>query len=93
MICSLTAAERQGYPPERVDTAALLRDVVESLASPPGFTVTINGGLPIIAAERAPLLAVFRNLIENTLKHHPDPQEGHASIAAHASAGHLSNLR
>jgi len=82
-LLAYASAERQRYPLERVDTVALVQEVVELLAVPSSFTVTIERTLPIIAAERMPLAVVFRNLIENILKRYPQPPAGHMSISAH----------
>ncbi len=66
---------------EPVDTAALLRDVVEMLSLPAGFTVEPVGPLPTIQTYRAPLELVFRNLISNAAKHHGGPG-GHVRVSA-----------
>ncbi|HEX9950497.1 MAG TPA: PAS domain-containing protein [Rubricoccaceae bacterium] len=66
---------------EPVDTAALLRDVVEMLDLPTGFTVEPDGPLPTIQTYRAPLELVFRNLISNAAKHHGGPV-GHVRVSA-----------
>lgn len=62
---------------------ALVQKVVELLAVPSSFTVTIERTLPIIVAERMLLAIVFRNLLENILKHHLKPPIGHMSTSAH----------
>lgn len=66
---------------ERVDTAALVREVVEALAPPPGFTVMCEGAMPVMRTQRAPLERVMDNLISNAIKHH-DGQAGCVTISA-----------
>jgi PAS domain S-box-containing protein len=67
---------------ETVETAALVSDIVDLLAVPVGFTVTIAPDLPVLYTPRAPLELVFRNLIGNAVKHHHQPATGHIWIAA-----------
>ncbi|HAA29820.1 MAG TPA: histidine kinase [Cyanobacteria bacterium UBA8553] len=54
-----------------VDVEALLEDVIDSLAPPPEFTITIMPGMPTLFTERLPLAQVFANLISNGIKHNP----------------------
>src|SRR5205823_645979 len=77
-------AGRQRHPLERVDMAALLRDVVELLAPPPDFIVNVTEPMPMLVAERTPLESVFRNLIGNAIRHHDRPNEGYVTITAEA---------
>lgn len=60
--------------PERVDTAALVRDLAALLAPPPGFTIVAGSGLPVLDTPRAPLELVLRNLVGNAIRHHDRPQ-------------------
>lgn len=57
------------YRAETVDTANLVRGVVELMALPAGFTVSV-GALPTLVTAKAPLEQVFRHLIGNAVKHH-----------------------
>ena len=54
---------------EVVDIEALLTEVIDSLAPPPEFTVTVMPGMPMLMTERLPLEQVFSNLISNAIKH------------------------
>jgi len=67
---------------ELVEIDALLRDLIDLLAAPAGFTVTITTEMPTIQTPRAPLELVFRNLIGNAIKHHHDPANGVIQISA-----------
>lgn len=64
-----------------VDTAAVIRDVIELLAPPPGFVVKVEPPMPLLRTQRAPFEQVMRNLIGNALKHH-DRSEGVITVAA-----------
>jgi len=75
-------AGRQRHPREKVDTALLVRDIVEMLAPPPGFIVTTTDSMPTVVAERVPLETVLRNLIGNAVKHHHTPEAGQVMISA-----------
>lgn len=67
---------------EMVETDALVRDIVDLMAAPAGFTVTITSAMPTIQTPRVPLELVFRNLIGNAIKHHHDPANGLIEISA-----------
>ena len=62
-----------------VDVGALVREVLDSLRLPAGFTVTVAPGMPTVLAEKAALGQVFQNLIDNAVKHHPGPR-GHVQV-------------
>lgn len=54
---------------EAVDVEALLEGVIDSLAPPPEFAVTVMPGMPTLITEQLPLEQVFANLISNGIKH------------------------
>lgn len=56
-----------------VSVAALLAEIVDTLAPPPGFSVEIDPNMPTFITERLPLQQVFSNLISNAIKHHSRP--------------------
>jgi signal transduction histidine kinase len=58
---------------ERVDTRALVDEIVASIPRPAGFTVTMSGVWPAIETLKAPLDLVIRNLLDNAVKHHDQP--------------------
>jgi PAS domain S-box-containing protein len=66
---------------ETFETAAMVEDLVATLALPGGFTVELAGEMPTITTDRAPLERVLQNLIENAFKHH-DRQVGHVLVRA-----------
>lgn len=55
---------------ELVDMEILLAEVIDSLAPPPEFTITVMPEMPTLWIERVPLEQVFANLIGNGIKHH-----------------------
>jgi len=87
LIDDLLAYARAGHRAEgaavvtRVDTAALVRDLVALLAPPNGMVVAIRPGMPVLETVRAPLEQVFRNLIGNAIKHH-DRATGEISVSS-----------
>jgi signal transduction histidine kinase len=83
-LLAYARAGRERYPPERVEVAHLVRDIVEQLGPPAGFLVTINEPTPALLAERVPLAVVFRNLIGNAIKHHHQPGAGKVQVSAQA---------
>ncbi len=55
---------------EPVDVSALLVEVLNSIAPPPEFTVTVEPAMPTLVTQRLPMFQVFSNLISNSIKHH-----------------------
>jgi signal transduction histidine kinase len=67
-----------------VDINALLLDIVDVLAPPPGFEVILTESVPIFVGERVPLEMALRNLIENAIKHHTNPAQGRVTVSVQA---------
>ena len=67
---------------EPVKTKELIQDVVDLLSPPSGFTVSITGEMSVLLTARTPLELVFRNLINNAIKHHHQPAQGVVEISA-----------
>ena len=57
-----------------IDSAAMVRDLVELMSPPEGISVEVDGTLPVFETNPAPLEQVLRNLIGNAIKHHPGPE-------------------
>ena len=68
-ILAYSRAGRVLNPPEPVDSGALVREVIELLASPAGVTFQVPPLMPTLNAERVPLQQVFLNLIGNAVKY------------------------
>jgi signal transduction histidine kinase len=81
-MLAYSRAGRQRHPPEDVDIAEMVQNVVDVVVPPVGFVVEIKGTLPVMRVERSPLETVFRNLIGNAIKHHDKPNEGLIEISA-----------
>lgn len=73
---------REHYAAEIVDTAALVEEISELLAPPPGFTITTVATLPLLTTHRVPLATSLRNLISNAIKHHHQPAIGQVQVTA-----------
>jgi PAS domain S-box-containing protein len=75
-ILTYSRAGRVRSERERIDTGALLSDVIELLAPTAGVKIEVQQAMPVLHAERVPLQQVFMNLIGNAIKHggagHPD---------------------
>jgi PAS domain S-box-containing protein len=55
---------------EPVMVEELLDEVIDSMAPPPNFKITIDPNLPTLYTKRLRLSQVFANLIGNAIKHH-----------------------
>lgn len=64
---------RLNVPVETVNVQELLEEIIDTLAPPPTFTVTIGVEMPIIKTRRLALQQVLSNLLDNAHKHHPHP--------------------
>lgn len=73
-ILEYSRAGRSSVTPERVDTGALVKDVVELLTPSPGVSLELEPDFPIVNAERLLLQQVFLNLIGNALNYNTNPQ-------------------
>jgi PAS domain S-box-containing protein len=68
-ILAYSRAGRVRTAPERIDTGALVREVLELLAPGEGVEVEVQPEMPTVEAERVPLQQVFMNLIGNAVKY------------------------
>lgn len=72
--------------PVLVDTQVLLVDIVDLLSPPKGFSVEISDTMPTLNTEIVSLQQVFRNLINNAIKHH-DRIDGKIVLTAKGEEG------
>lgn len=63
------------------DTAELVRSAFALLAPPDGFCLDVDEGLPTLTTHRVPLEQVFRNLMQNAIKHH-DQESGSITVSS-----------
>jgi len=68
-ILAYSRAGRVRTKVERVETEALVREVIELIAPPPACAITVKGPMPVLETERVPMQQVFMNLIQNAIKH------------------------
>lgn len=64
-----------------INSGPLVRAVVELLTPPPGFVVNVSPEMPTFYTHKTPLELVFRNLIDNAIKHH-HRTEGRIEVTA-----------
>jgi len=67
----------------RVDAEEIARRVVEGIALPPGFSVTLAGFPPPFDAVPTEIEIAFRNLVQNAVRHH-DRDSGRIAIGGAA---------
>ena len=91
-LLAYSRAGRETEPSvETIDIAAMVDDIVATLAPPPGFRITCEAGLPPLHAHRIPLGIVLTNLIGNAVAHH-DRTEGWVTVGM-TLAGGLAEFR
>jgi PAS domain S-box-containing protein len=76
MIVSLLNYARVGQTDAEIKTVSveeLLSEVIDSLAPPPAFEITIAPNMPTLQTKRVLLFQVFSNLIGNGIKYHGRP--------------------
>jgi signal transduction histidine kinase len=66
---------------ESVDTGLLVQETIDLVAPPPGFTIVVREPMPVLITSRMLLELVFKNLIENGIKHH-DRADGRVEVSA-----------
>lgn len=69
-------------PTETIDTTNAIEDAF-ALVQTENFTLRFDGAMPKLQAERVLVELVFRNLLDNSIKHH-DRDSGTITISAHA---------
>jgi PAS domain S-box-containing protein len=72
---------------ESVDVAATVRGVIDSLVSPVGVRIEVEGDLPRVMHDRAQLTQIFQNLIENAIEHMSRP--GLISVSGRDRGDHI----
>ena len=76
-ILAYSRAGRAGAAAERVDTGALVREVIDLVAPPENVAISVPEDLPTLETELLPLQQVFMNLLVNAVKYssaeRPDP--------------------
>ncbi len=78
---------REQINAELVDTDYLLREIIDSLAVPPGFPIQVAPSMPTLTTKRLLLEQVFTNLLSNALKHH-DRAIGEIDVGWHDQGTH-----
>ena len=82
-------ATRQRSAPTEVSVPELVQNVLNLMALPSGFHVTVVSGMPSFVTESVPLELVLRNLLNNALKHHHQPHLGRVHVSAQEHDNHV----
>lgn len=80
-LLAYSRAGRSSGDIRTVDLGALVADVADFLAPPPGFTIVADAALPTLETAETPLRQVLQNLIGNAVKHH-DRGDGRVEVSA-----------
>lgn len=81
-LLAYSRADRDIGEVTEVETGDLVRNVISVLDPPEPFEVVIQKNMPTIVTARALLEIVFRNLIDNGIKHH-DRADGQIEVSAY----------
>jgi signal transduction histidine kinase len=81
-ILALARIGRTQQAEEEVDVKELLLEVIDLVAPPKAFTLSLPPRLPLIRTVRVELEQVFSNLISNAVKYHHRP-DGRVEILFH----------
>ncbi|WP_346289726.1 sensor histidine kinase [Sphaerothrix gracilis] len=72
-LLQYSRAGRAEMAAETVDSGQLLAKVIDSLAPPPEFVISVDAHMPTLFTQPVLLQQVFSNLISNSIKHHHRP--------------------
>ncbi|MCH8622200.1 PAS domain S-box protein [Undibacterium sp. TS12] len=81
-------AGQLGGAVEMVDMSELVKDVFELCCTNRNFELTLEGDFPNSPTHKVALELVFRNLINNAIKHHDKPS-GHLTVKASTEENHF----
>jgi len=66
---------------EQVETEKLIEEIIQYISPREGFSIEVDGEMPVLMTYKAPLEKVIRNLINNALKHH-DGNTGKVTVSS-----------
>ena len=78
LINGLLAYSRVGKlksEPQEVAVGEMLTEIIDLLDVPPEYSIEVQGVMPVLVPEIAPLQQVFSNLISNAIKHSDRAQD------------------
>lgn len=87
LLDDLLAYSRVGHTDDeivKINTRDLVQDIYEMITDNRGIQLDIADPMPVLQTSKVPLELVFRNLINNAIKHHDKP-EGCIRISAHTT--------
>ena len=58
---------------EKIDVSKLIEEAAGLVLQKDGFKLKLEGKMPVLTTDPTPLSLVFRNLIDNAVKHHDQP--------------------
>ena len=80
-LLEYSRAGRLRSEPQQIDTGELVRGLEDLVTLKDGFKLVVEGDMPTLTTELAPLQQVFQNLVANAEKHH-DLDEGAVTVSA-----------
>ncbi len=83
-LLAYSRAGRTPAPEQTVNMHDLIADAAETVTVPEHFTFTIEGTLPALTIDPVPVAQIFRNLIDNAIKHH-DGERGTVTVRCQAT--------
>ncbi len=95
-LLELSRIGRQINPPQEVSLADLARQAVDLIAdslTERGVEVDISSALPVVVGDRARLLEVFQNLLENAVKYMGDQPAPRIEVSPRSGDGTVCCVR
>lgn len=88
-LLTYAAAGADGETPTRFEVAGLVEEIRADLDVPDGLSLSSMDGAGAVVGHRIALETSIRNLIENAIKHHDQPEDGNVSVSSQNVGGRL----
>jgi len=88
-LLAFSRAGRKVGDVKHIHLDEFVKDIAALIGPPEGMQIAASDGWPCIDTHHAALETVLRNLINNAIKHHPDPANGHITVSCEDQDGKI----